>query len=409
MRRAAACSLALALATACTSGSPDARPTTAPPASPSATATTPASPSASASGGATPGTRTGTPRLELVATFDSPVHVTAPPGDPRLFVVEQPGRVRVVKDGRVLPAPFLDIAGQVKSGGEQGLLSIAFAPDYARSGLCYVYYTDNEGDTRVVEYHVSGDPDRADPASRRQLLFVDQPFPNHNGGLLLFDPSGRLLIGLGDGGSGGDPRNNAQDLDRPLGKILRVDPRPTGGRPYGIPADNPFAGTVVREQEIWAFGLRNPWRFSFDPETGDLYLADVGQDRFEEVNVVSPARQPGANYGWRVFEGKARYRDGQPARPERLVAPVHTYDHGGDRCSVTGGVVYRGSVAALRGRYLFGDYCSGELWSFPAGTGDAPAVTPLPFGGGHPTSFGVDSRGEVYLASADGEVWRITA
>jgi glucose/arabinose dehydrogenase len=350
----------------------------------------------------------GPPRLALVARFAAPTYVTAPPGDPRLFVVEQAGRIRVVKDGRTLPAPYLDIAASVGSGGERGLLSMAFAPDYASTGRFYVDYTDTDGETRVIEYTVSSsDPDRADLGSRRELLKVAQPFANHNGGLLLFDPSGRLLIGLGDGGSHGDPDNRAQNLGDLLGKVLRIDPRPSGGRPYGIPPDNPYVNRSGVRPEIWAYGLRNPWRFSFD--AGVLYLADVGQNEFEEVNAVPPSAQSGANYGWRVFEGRSRYTPGSLAGPGRQVVPVHTYDHGGGRCSVTGGVVYRGSVRALRGRYLFGDYCSGDLWSFAAGTRDRPGVSRLPFGGGHPVSFGVDAAGEVYLASADGEVWKITA
>jgi glucose/arabinose dehydrogenase len=397
---------------ACSSGSP----TTSLPSPPSAVPTSGAPSSAPVSSvPATPSpTRTllsGPPRLALVARFASPTYVTAPPGDPRLFVVEQAGRIRVVRDGRTLPAPYLDITRAVGSGGERGLLSMAFAPDYAKSGRFYVDYTDTDGDTRVVEYTVSStDPDRADAGSRRELLKVAQPFANHNGGLLLFDPSGRLLVGLGDGGSHGDPDNRAQNLGELLGKVLRIDPRPSGGRPYGIPPDNPYAGRSGVRPEIWAYGLRNPWRFSFDLDGGGvLYLADVGQNAVEEVNAVPPAAQPGANYGWRVFEGRERYTAGSLAGPGRQVVPVHTYDHGRGRCSVTGGVVYRGSVRALRGRYLFGDYCSGELWSFAAGTRDRPAVSRLPFGGGHPVSFGVDAAGEVYLASADGEVWKITA
>ncbi len=409
MRRSAAL-LALALTAAC-SGGGDPAATPSPPSAPAGPATA-ASPGSSP--GSSPGRGTATrapagpPRLDLVGRFDSPVYVTAPPGDDRLFVVEQPGRVKVVRDGRTLPAPFLDIARDVRSGGEQGLLSVAFAPDYARSGRFYVDYTDRSGDTRVVEYQVSDDPDRADPATRRELLYIDQPYPNHNGGLLLFDPSGMLLVGTGDGGGGGDPENRAQNLNDLLGKVLRIDPRPSGGRPYGIPRDNPFASGMGARPEVWAYGLRNPWRFSFDPENGDFYLADVGQNAIEEVNAVPPDRQSGANYGWRVFEGRDRYTDERPVHPDRVVTPVHTYGNGDDgRCSVTGGVVSRGGVDALFGRYLFGDYCTGELWSIPAGTRDKPDVTPLPFKGGHTSSFGVDGRGEVYVVSQDGEVWRI--
>jgi glucose/arabinose dehydrogenase len=286
---------------------------------------------------------------------------------------------------------------------------MAFAPDYTRSGLFYVDYTDLAGDTRVVEYRVSArDPDRADRGSRRELLHIAQPYPNHNGGLLLFDPSGRLLVGMGDGGGAGDPGNRAQNLGELLGKVLRIDPRPSGGKPYGIPPDNPFVGRTGARPEVWAYGLRNPWRFAFDAASGDLYLADVGQDAIEEVNVVPPGRQPGANYGWRVYEGRGVYAGGALTDGKsRLVLPVYTYSHTAGRCSVTGGVVYRGRLAALRGTYLFGDYCTGEIWAFRAGRGDRPAVERLPFSGGQLASFGVDSAGEAYVVSTGGEVWRI--
>jgi glucose/arabinose dehydrogenase len=390
---------------ACSSGGGSSAPSVSPPVSPSVSSSSPASSSAPGSRSATPSRPAGPPRLALVGRFDSPIHLASPPGDERLFVVEQAGRIRVVRKGRTLPAPFLDITGQVGSGGERGLLSVAFAPDYATSGRFYVDYTNRAGDTRVVEYRVSANPDRADPATRRELLAVDQPYSNHNGGLLLFDKAGMLLIGLGDGGSGGDPDNRAQNVADLLGKVLRIDPHPSGGRPYGIPADNPFRSAAGARPEVWAYGLRNPWRFSFDGDT--FYLADVGQNRVEEVNAVPPGRQAGANYGWRPFEGRDHYTQERPVHPDRVVTPVHTYTHDGGRCSVTGGVVYRGSVRALQGRYLFGDYCTGEIWSFPAGTADRPAVVAFPVRGGHPASFGVDSAGEVYVVSQDGEVWRI--
>ncbi|HEV2889253.1 MAG TPA: PQQ-dependent sugar dehydrogenase [Frankiaceae bacterium] len=384
-----------------------------PAASPSASAPRPASsaPSASGPGASTPPSKQGAPRLEKVALFQGAVYVTSPPNDPRLFVVELPGRVRVVRDGQLKKEPFLDIVDLVSLGGEQGLLSVAFAPDYAQSGRFYVDYTDKAGDVRIVEYRVSGsDPDRADEGTRRELLRIAKPAANHNGGLVLFDPTGKLLIGIGDGGGGGDPENDAQNLGNLLGKVLRIDPLPSGDQPYGIPRDNPFVGRAGARGEVWQYGLRNPWRFSFDPATGDFYLGDVGQNRVEEVNVVPRDRQAGANYGWRVYEGRSRFKPGEePTDPQRLVTPVHVYNHADGRCAVTAGVVYRGSVEALRGRFLFGDYCSGEVWSFPAGTGDRPAVTKLPFSGGHVSSFGVDSAGEAYVLSQDGEVWRITA
>jgi glucose/arabinose dehydrogenase len=370
----------------------------------------PSSPGPSrASGSGSPTGRpeqSGPPKLHLVGRFDDPVYVGSPPDDARLFVVEQPGRVRIVRDGRTLPAPFLDISGDVASGGERGMFSIAFPPDYARSRLAYVNFTDTSGAVRVAEFRASGD--RADPASRRDLITIPKPFSNHNGGRVAFDGAGMLLLSIGDGGGGGDPENRAQDLGDLLGKILRIDPRrPSEGRPYGIPADNPYvSGPAGARPEVWAYGLRNPWRYSFDTN-GDLYVGDVGQGEAEEVSVVPPGRQAGANYGWRVYEGRDRYASGTPAGPGPLVVPVHTYDHSGDRCSITGGVVYRGSVTALRGRYLFGDFCSGEIWSFAAGTADRPQVTRLPFDAPSVASFGVDAKGEGYVVSQDGEVWLI--
>ncbi len=354
-------------------------------------------------------TRRGTPKLQLVGRFDSPVHVVAPPGDShRLFVVEQGGTVRVVRDGRVLPEPFLDVSADTSGGGEQGLLSLAFSPDYARDRLVYVDYTDLSGDTRVVEFAASAsNPDRADPGSRRELLSVDQPFANHNGGLLIFDPDGMLIVGLGDGGSGGDPGNRAQDLGTLLGKLLRIDPHPSGGRPYGVPRDNPFVDRSGARPEIWAYGLRNPWRFSFDRDTGDLYLADVGQNQWEEVNVVPRSAQSGANYGWRAFEGLEQFRP-QRVDTSRLVRPVLVYDHGGGRCSITGGFAYRGTLAALRGRYLYADVCAGTVWSIPAGTAAGPAPRVEPFRGGSPVSFGENEAGELYVVSHNGEVWLVT-
>ena len=407
--------LVLPLAACGGDGDPDASPS-APASSVVASGTpagTPSGTGAPTGGGSPSGppSKQGAPKLEKVALFQGAVHVTHAPGDPRLFVVELPGRVRVVRDGQLKKEPFLDITDLVSLGGEQGLLSVAFAPDYATSGRFYVDYTDKRGDVRIVEYRVSAaDPDRADEGTRRELLTIEKPAANHNGGLVLFDPAGMLLIGIGDGGGGGDPENDAQNLGSLLGKVLRIDPRPTGGKPYGIPPDNPFVGRPGARGEVWQYGLRNPWRFSFDPPTGDFYLGDVGQNRVEEVNAVPRDRQSGANYGWRVYEGRSRFKAGEePTEPQRLVMPVHTYNHDGGGCAVTAGVVYRGSVAALRGQFLFGDYCTGEIWSFPAGTADRPKVTTLALNGGHVSSFGVDAAGEVYVMSQDGEVWRITA
>lgn len=349
----------------------------------------------------------GPPRLEKVGDFREPAGLFSPPGDPRLFVVERGGTIRVVRpDGAI--KTFLDIRSAVSSGGERGLLSIAFAPDYASSGLAWVYYTDTNGDSRIVEYRVDpADPDRLDPASRRELLQVQQPFANHNGGLLLFDPSGMLIIGLGDGGSGGDPQNRAQDLGDLLGKLLRINPRTGGGRPYGIPADNPFVGRSGARGEIWAYGLRNPWRYAFDLDTKDLWVADVGQDRYEEINFVPPDRQAGANYGWRKYEGRAIFKD-QKIDESRLVRPIVTYPLGRGTCSVIGGNVYRGPVESLRGFYLYGDYCSGHVSGFKVAGGKAvdrrqfdelntPSIA----------AFGEDSNRNMYVVSLEGPVFRI--
>ncbi|HVE76581.1 MAG TPA: PQQ-dependent sugar dehydrogenase [Actinomycetota bacterium] len=350
----------------------------------------------------------GNPSLIEVGEFSSPLQVTAPGSDPRLFVVEKTGAIRIVRDGQALQAAFLDLSGDVSNGSEQGLLSMAFSPDYANSGLFYVNYTDTQGHTRIVEFARSGNPDVADPASKRELLKIDQPYANHNGGLVLFDNQGNLLIGMGDGGSGGDPENRAQDLGTLLGKLLRIDPRkPSGGKQYGIPADNPYASAGNALPEIMSYGLRNPWRFWIEPGSGDLYLADVGQNRIEEINYVPAAKIAKANFGWRAFEG------GERATRDRidesnLVMPVHTYPNGGGNCAVTGGHVYSGEAAVLRGRYLYGDYCEGLIKSFRIDAGSAvdhQSHDALKMDG--LSSFGVDAKGESYATSLSGKVYRI--
>ena len=414
--RTAALVLAAALLVGCSSDDPTAAPspgTTPSTTAPTGGATGSPSPSASASAAVTPSARppkSGPPRLELVGRFANVTHVTAPAGDPRLFVVEQGGRIRVLKDGKPLARPFLDISAQVRHRGEQGLLSMAFAPDFATSQRFYVDYNGTDGAVRVAEFQVGADPDRADPATRRELLRIPKPNENHNGGQLVFDDDGMLIVSIGDGGGGNDPSNNAQDLGTLLGKLLRIDPRPSGGRPYGIPADNPFVDKAGARPEVWAYGLRNPWRFSLDPATGDLYVGDVGQYIIEELNAVPAARASGANFGWRVWEGRRRnFRNEQPDRSGPLVEPVHQFNHNGGRCVITSGVVYRGSVTALRDRFLFGEYCTGALWSIPAGTRPDPAVTTLSIKAPQVTTFGVDGFGEVYVASGNGEVWLISA
>jgi glucose/arabinose dehydrogenase len=346
--------------------------------------------------------------LQKVGSFDSPLFVTAPPGDERrLFVVEQGGVVRVVRGGKVLDAPFLDLRGKLTAGGERGLLSLAFAPDYATSGRFYVDYTDLKGDTRVVEYR-RRTADVADPDSARLVLFQRQPEPNHNGGLLLFGPDKLMYVGLGDGGGGGDmhgPHGNAQSLGTLLGKILRIDPRASGGRPYTIPKSNPFVGRAGARGEIYAYGLRNPWRFSFDRSTSDLTIGDVGQNEIEEIDFVRKGRGRGANFGWRVFEGRTRYTAGEQA--PGAIMPVITEQHSDGNCSITGGAVVRDpALKAWYGRYVFGDLCRGKLQTarLPSGKVSDSGLTVDQL-----SSFGEDARGRVYAVSLSGPVYRLVA
>ena len=346
--------------------------------------------------------------LQKLGDFQQPLYVTQAPGDSKhLFVVEQTGRVRVLNDGSPEETPFLDLSDQVSCCGEQGLLSIAFAPDYAESGLLYADYTDRSGDTRVVEYRrSSSDPLTADPQSARVVLRVRQPFPNHNGGLVLFGPDNLLYVGLGDGGSEGDPDRNGQDLGTLLGKILRIDPHAAAGKPYSVPSSNPFTDRPGARPEIYSYGLRNPWRFSFDRLTRALSIGDVGQTRFEEVDLVPPGGGRGANFGWSAFEGFAPFNDDQTA-PD-AVPPVLAYSHD-EGCSVTGGYVVRDrSLPSLYGRYLYGDYCAGELRSFPAVPGrrasdDRSLGLEVP----SLSSFGEDDAGHIYATSLEGPVYRL--
>jgi glucose/arabinose dehydrogenase len=352
--------------------------------------------------------------LEVVAQgLDRPVFVTAAPGDDRrLFVVEQGGIVRVVRDGELLAEPFLDLTSLVLSGGEQGLLGLAFHPVYTFNGWFFVNYTDANGDTRIVRFTASDDPDRADPGSALEILWVDQPWPNHNGGMLAFGPGdGRLYIGLGDGGGVGDPGNHGQNPGTLLGSMLRIDvEQSTTGQPYRIPAGNPFVGVQDVRPETWAFGLRNPWRFSFDLLTGDLYIADVGDNAREEVSVQPGATAGGQNYGWPVMEGDRCFRPASGCNTTGLVRPVHTYgrDVG---CAITGGYVYRGSaIPALQGRYLFADVCAGWIRSFVLEDGAASDLRNHAAeldAGGDIVSFGRDNQGELYVVAYDGDVFRI--
>jgi glucose/arabinose dehydrogenase len=345
---------------------------------------------------------------EVASGLAFPLYLTAPPGDSRLFIVERGGAIRVVKDGVLLPTPFLSLAGLVSTGNEQGLLGLAFPPDYASSGRFIVHYTDLAGDTRVSSFQVSADPNIADPASESVVLAVDQPFDNHNGGQIAFGPDGYLYIGLGDGGSGGDPGNRGQALDDLLGSILRIDP--VGAAPYAIPSDNPFLGVASARSEIWSYGLRNPWRFSFDRATGDLYVGDVGQSQSEEIDYVSAADGAGraVNFGWRVMEG-AHCFESSGCDQTGLTLPLVEYPHGG-ACSVTGGYVYRGAaIPALQGHYFYSDFCDAWVRSFRM-EGDVavdqfewPTLRP----GASIPSYGEDSAGELYLLLTDGRVLKI--
>ncbi|HET8771559.1 MAG TPA: PQQ-dependent sugar dehydrogenase [Gemmatimonadaceae bacterium] len=347
---------------------------------------------------------------QIVATpvaegFQAPVHVAAPPGEDALWVVEQAGVIRVVRDGAVLPTPFLDISGKVTSGGEQGLLSIAFDPAYAANGRFYVDYTGADGATFVERYSVSADPNVADPSSAALILTVPQPAANHNGGHLLFGPDDMLYISMGDGGGIGDPSGTAQDTGTLLGKILRLDV--SGEAPYTIPPDNPFDGTTGARAEIWAYGLRNPWRMAFDEPSGLLYIADVGEGEFEEVNAVN-ASAPGLNFGWSVVEGTQCFR-APTCDAGDFVQPVHVYAHTGGRCSVTGGSVYRGALMpAMRGHYFFADLCAPGLHTLRVVGGVAADLREWDIGAiGSVTSFGTDGAGELLLTSIEGGIYRL--
>ncbi len=351
-------------------------------------------------------------RLVRVGKFDQPDYVTAPPADKRrVMVVEQAGVIRVVRGGRTLDDPFLDIRAKVTSGGEQGLLGLAFAPDYASSGRFYVYYTDRQARQVVAEYRRGASDDVADSGSGRIVLRMADPEANHNGGSMNFGPDGLLYIGTGDGGGANDQhgeRGNGQNLGSPLGKLLRIDPRASSGKAYTVPSDNPFTGRAGARGEIYAYGLRNPWRFSFDRSTGDIAIGDVGQDNVEEIDFARRGRARGVNYGWRPWEGRRRNFD-EPA--PGAVFPVLTKTHSAGWCSITGGYVVRDpALPALAGRYVYGDFCLGQLRSATLRAGRAsgdralslPRVPNL-------SSFGEDARGRVYVVALDGPVYRLAA
>ena len=350
-------------------------------------------------------------RLLLLGRFQEPTYLAAPRGDRRRFVVEREGRIRIVSRGRVLGRPFLDIAGLVTSGGESGLLSMAFAADYDRSGRFWVYYTDSAGYLRIDQFRRGeGTPNRADPDSRRLVIRVPHNRSNHKGGQLQTGPDGMLYAGFGDGGGGGDPDLNAQNLSRQLGKLIRVAPRPGGG--FSVPRDNPFVGRAGARPETWAYGVRNPYRFSFDRRTGDLTVGDVGQDAFEEIDFVPNGRgggrapRGGYNFGWNVFEGRSRYAQG---RAPRHLSPVITHSRGEGFCSVIGGYVIRDRSmrgSGLYGRYVYGDLCEPQLRVSRLRRGQASSrriaaqVSQL-------VSFGEDGRGRVHAVSLEGPVYRL--
>lgn len=332
--------------------------------------------------------------------FNKPIGLsTAGDGSGRLFIIEQPGRIMIIKEGQILEAPFLDIRDRVgDSGNEQGLLGLAFHPDYKENGFFYVNYTDKNGDTMVSRFTVSEDPNRADPGSESKVLTISQPFANHNGGHVLFGPQGYLWISTGDGGSAGDPQGNAQNLDNLLGALLRVD---VNQEPYVIPEDNPFG------DEIWAYGLRNPWRFRFDPATGDLYIADVGQSAWEEIDYLPAGAPGGANFGWDYREGSHPF-EGDPPQDADLIDPVAEYNQSSGDCSVSGGAVYRGALSAWQGVYLYGDFCSGAVRGLLQ-VEDGSWVSEVLFQTGYRiVAISQDEAGEVYLLDIRGGVYRLS-
>lgn len=349
-------------------------------------------------------------RIDMVPVadgFEQPVFVTHAPGEPdRLYVVEQPGRIHVIDtDGDGIGEPFLDISEALISGGERGLLGLAFHPEYADNGRFFVNYT-RAGNGATIVSEFSAADGTADRSSERELLVIEQPFANHNGGMIAFDASGMLLIGTGDGGSGGDPLGAGQDPNTLLGKLLRINV--DSGEPYGIPADNGFVDSDAHRPEVHATGLRNPWRFSVDPVGGHVYIGDVGQGAWEEISLL-PDGAGGLNLGWNEVEGPECYRDGCDVGA--FSPPVLSYGHD-EGCSVTGGYTYRGSAQpGLEGTYLFGDYCSGTIWAAKADemlAGTASAVPVFDFDGSL-ASFGVDGAGELYAVDRGGRILRVVS
>ena len=384
-----------ALVASCSSG--DAAPAASGPTSPAS-----GSPTPSPDAGRTPNEpRLADARIRLVpvAELEQPVAMAVRPGDRALYVAEKVGRVVALSAGSD-PRVVLDLTYRVSLGSEQGLLGLAFAPS---GRYLYVDFTDTSGDTHVSEF--AFDDEGADLASERQVLFVEQPFSNHNGGALAFGPDGHLYVALGDGGSGGDPMGNAQSLSTLLGKLLRISPRPSKGEPYSIPPDNPFVGQAGARPEIWDYGLRNPWRFSFDTATGDLWIGDVGQSAWEAID-LEPAGSPGGlNFGWDRLEGTHPF---EGTAVPGSIPPIYEYAHGDGSCAVTGGYVYRGErIPDLAGAYVFGDYCRGVLEAFVPRDGRATQARALGPRVDALASFGQDARGELYVLSLAGTVFQI--
>lgn len=347
---------------------------------------------------------------KIVSGLKRPTSIVQPPdGSGRLFVTEQPGTVRVIQDGKLLATPFLNVTSKLTSAGnEQGLLDIAFHPDYAKNGTFFITYTRTDGQPTLARYQVSSsDPNIADPSSAKVLISIPHPFPNHNGSQITFGPDGYLYYGMGDGGSGGDPFNNGQNKQALLGSMMRLDVNQ--GNSYGIPADNPFVNDKSARPELWAKGLRNPWRFSFDMKTHELYIADVGQNQYEEIDVQPADSKGGENYGWSVYEANHDFKGG--GDKSKFVFPVTEYDHSEGRCSVTGGYVYRGkALPKLDGVYLYADYCSGTIWTLQKDSSDQWNSQAFMATSYNITSFGQDTDGEIYLADQkSGTIFKLVA
>jgi glucose/arabinose dehydrogenase len=349
--------------------------------------------------------------VDVADGLQNPLYVTHAQDDSgRMFIVEQAGRIWVMENGSVLESPFLDLSDIVSQDvlngySERGLLGLVFSPNYAEDGTFWVNYTDNtRGTTYIARYRVSGDPNVADKTSGQVIFSLPQPFPNHNGGHMAFGPDGYLYVSLGDGGAAGDPLKAGQDLNQLLGKLLRLDV--VGQDVYAIPESNPFADGAQGLPEIWAYGVRNVWRFSFDRATGDLYIADVGQNLWEEVNFQPADSTGGENYGWNIFEASYPYATGTP--PENMVYPIAEYEHRGGHCSVTGGYMYRGeAIPDLQGVYLFGDFCSGQIWATYRDMDNAWQTIEFISTGLQISSFGEDENGELYVIDYNGTVKQI--